>query len=67
MLLGGQRGNEILIKIRIRIKIGIGLVYTSVQMLDGPRNIARFCHFFDGFDDCFGRSGSSASSMGIME
>ena len=42
-------------------------IYTSVRMLEGPRNTATFCHFLDGFDDCFRWSGCSASSMGINE
>jgi hypothetical protein len=43
------------------------LVYTSVRMLEGPRSIATFCHFVDGFDDCFGWSRFSATSIDIME
>ncbi len=66
---------KIMIKINGKTTIRIGIwrkirarpVYTSVRMLEGPRNIATFCHFFDGIDDCFGCSGCSASSMGIIE
>lgn len=42
-------------------------IYTSVRMLDGPQNIATFCHFHDELDDYFGWSRGSASSISIIE
>ncbi len=56
-----------MIKIGRWMKIRKRPVYTSVRMLERTRRIAIFCHFSDGLDDCFGWSGCSASSMGVVE